>query len=124
MIRNCLIILTMIILTTSIAFADTKNSIFTVNYAKASPIKTLSLKNTKLRLLIHYHGIPKGYVNVTTDNNQQFSFNAYKNAGVDLELELVMINDENKLNMHCHGTTTIADSHQLQVICKPTNHNP
>lgn len=108
----------MIIFFSQISHANSKDTIFTIAYAKNSPIKTIPLKSAQLRLLIYYHGIPKGYTHITTDENQQFSYDFYKNAGVDLALELVKIVGENKFNAHCQGTTTIANPRQLLVHCK------
>lgn len=117
MLRNYIITFALLVLYTGISYATT-SEVYTVEYAPHSPVKSIPLKNAHLTIAVFYHGIPKGYIDVVTNQNQQFSYDQYEQAGTNLALQVVVVEGEKKHHSHCEGTTTIGNTHQILLVCK------
>jgi len=74
---------------------------YTVNYAKNSKYKVISLKNATLQIKLHMNGTPKSFLTKQTNEKQTFTLiNKYGNR---LVVEVISIKGEPK-NISCHGT--------------------
>ena len=109
--------------TTELSSDDTAKEdsyeLFKVKYARKSPIKSIPIKNTTLKLAIFYHGEPKGYTLVRTDKNGNFDYNFGPDDNkLNLSLELVAVRDELKYKAHCYGTTSVDNPKELIINCE------
>lgn len=117
--KNWLIVGVMLLISSALSSADSTGSDYVLEYDPASPIKDISLKHAQARIAIYYYGIPKGYKEVLTTDEQKFSYHYTESDNSNVTLELVAISGENDKNAHCHGTTSPQNPHVLAVTCKP-----
>lgn len=90
---------------------------FSIEYAENSPIKDVPLKNATLKSIVYYYGNPNGITEVTTDEDQKFSFKF--GDGSSTVLSLVAIDGQDKFNASCSGNLLTNDT-KMVVTCKPT----
>jgi len=74
---------------------------YTIDYAKDSKFKALSLKNAILQIKLYANGSPKAFLTKQTDDKQSFTLdNKY---GARLVVEVMSIKGEPK-DISCHGS--------------------
>lgn len=93
------------------------NNAFTHNYVDNSPIQTVSLKYTIVKLKIYYNGNPKGLSEVMTDENQQFILEDYQDKH-SLAFDIISIGVEQKnLNIYCYDISGPNKKHEIFIRC-------
>lgn len=60
-----------------------------------------SLQNAKIRGQLYKGGNPAGYIQVTTDQNKEFTLN--NDIGPNIAIAIFSIEGEKPLNLHCSG---------------------
>jgi hypothetical protein len=80
--------------------AENDDPVYSLEYAKNSPIHSIPLQNASLRLQLFANGNPKGFMDIETDDKQSFSLR-------DGEVfEIISIKGEEKHNARCSGYAT------------------
>lgn len=106
---NCL----KIFLTLATLFQGTiclAQTLYSIEYAPDSPIKSIPLNNAKLKLEIYAFEKPHGYLFVETNDKKQFSLDkAY-------DFAIQEIAGEEKYNALCSGNSTPADQ-KITITC-------
>lgn len=90
---------------------------FSIEYAEKSPIKEVPLKNATLKIRVWYNGNPSGDMEVSTDENQNFTLDQFKDPSA-VALQILSITDQEKYNARCQNTEDSGDKRQIMVFCK------
>ena len=89
---------------------------YSINYADNSPIKDVPLKNATLKLKVYYNGNPRGFMDVTTDENQKFDLKDFKDTSA-VSLEILSISDQDKYNARCKNTVASENKEDMLIRC-------
>lgn len=86
--------------------------LYSVEYAPDSPIQSIPLENTEIKLKIYEYEKPHGFIRVVTNKNREFSLE----RSYDLEVEA--IEGEATHNADCSGHATV-HNRQIKLTCVP-----
>lgn len=81
--------------------AEEADPVYSLEYAKNSPLNNVPLQNASIRLQLFANGNPKGFMDIETDDKQSFSLHE---ADV---FEVISIKGEEKYKARCSGYATM-----------------
>ena len=112
--------ITRILLVCFLGFFSLNAMSYSINYDESSPIKTVPLKNTTLKIMVYYNGNPSGYMDVTTDADQKFTLDQFKDKK-SVAIEVLSIMDQDKYKAICKNTPKSGMTEDILIRCTENN---
>jgi hypothetical protein len=100
---------------------EKENLSYRLVYADNSPLKTIPLNNTEIKVRVYANGTPKGDQELKTNEEAEFDFDKLaKSHRTYIGMNLVQIQDQAKNNQICQGHFVKAKN-ELVVTCQKKN---
>lgn len=94
--------------------AETTKTVYSIEFDPTSPIKEIPLKNEEFKIAIYKDGVPKGYENIITDENQSFSLD--QKYPTSVAIQVLSIKNEIKYKALCEGAAAPGVT-TIKIIC-------